>query len=70
MLTEFYEELKGAGKKVTVASFMKWEEVEEMLSSGAVDKKMIEGCLKEAGVSKDMTYEQVSVILTQTMTLP
>ena len=66
LLTEFFDELKGAGKKVTIASFMAWEEVQEMLSSGAVDKKMIDGCLKEAGVGKDMTYEQVSVIITIT----
>ena len=65
LLTEFYDELKGTGKKVTIASFMEWEEVQEMLNSGAVDKKTIDGCLKEAGVGKDMTYEQVGMILIQ-----
>ena len=55
-----FDQLKGKNGKVSPASFKKWEEVENMIESGAVDSKTLDECIATVMDRKkgDMNFEQ------------
>jgi len=55
-----FDQLKGKNGKVSSASFKKWEEVENMIESGAVDSKTLDECIATVMDRKkgDMNFEQ------------
>ena len=55
-----FDQLKGKNGKVSTSSFKKWEEVENMIESGAIDSKTLDECIATVMDRKkgDMNFEQ------------
>ena len=66
MLREVFLELKGKkGKSLTMKAFKKWEDIEEMLSTGIIDIETIDSLAEKVGVKKggDIAYEQFKALV-------
>eukprot|EP01039_Chlorochromonas_danica_P002973 gene2973-3241_t len=59
MSQDLYNQLKGFDERLSVDSFLQWDEIQEILSHGTMDKETISFILSEAGVTNDViTYDQ------------
>jgi hypothetical protein len=64
MTKDLFDTLKGNKKTVSVATFLAWDDVQDMVKEGVLDNDTIDILLEEVGVNKnrkgDLTYQQFS----------
>lgn len=59
MARELYDELRAGQLGLTIESFMKWEDIEDVLDNGIIDEETMEIIIDEVGVKNGiLTFEQ------------
>jgi len=62
MTKDLFDTLRGTKKTVSVATFLAWDDVQDMVKEGVLDNDTIDILLEEVGVNKnrkgDLTYQQ------------
>ena len=63
---ELFDELRGKDKKVSIAAFMAWEDVKDMIEDGLLTKEQMKEMVSEvAGDKKQLDFEQFYDIVSQ-----
>mmetsp|Transcript_10051 Transcript_10051/g.22600 ORF Transcript_10051/g.22600 Transcript_10051/m.22600 type:complete len:588 (-) Transcript_10051:102-1865(-) len=65
MTSDIYDDLRGKGKTLSVKSFKEWDELSDMIESGAMKRSSLEKALMKAGCLEtgQMTLQQFSKVL-------
>lgn len=59
MARELYDELRAGQLGLSIESFMKWEDIEDVLDNGIIDEETMEIIIDEVGVKNGiLTFEQ------------
>lgn len=51
MAREVYDELRGSNQKLSLQQFIQWEDVQELLDSGAVSRDDLADCIEKSGAN-------------------
>jgi hypothetical protein len=65
MARELYDELRASKLSLSVADFMAWEDIVDVMDTGVIDEETMKVIIEEVGITDDViTFEQVLVLFT------
>eukprot|EP01041_Mallomonas_annulata_P007472 gene7472-15292_t len=62
---ELFDQLRGKSKTVSVKKFIAWEDIQDMIKEGIIDKAIVNEAVKEVGADKsgELTFDQFSELV-------
>ncbi len=64
MARELYDELRASKLSLSVADFMAWEDIVDVMDTGVIDEETMKVIIEEVGITDDViTFEQVPLAM-------